>query len=68
MELRTGAARRARLRFVEKVAKAIYKAEGWTHWPMDSTDPDRDADEVCDKYLKMARAAITACKREMSNV
>lgn len=45
---------------VEAVARSIYHANGWTHWPLDSVDPDSEAEEICSKYRNMAIAALVA--------
>jgi hypothetical protein len=52
----------------EHVARAIYYAQGWTLWPMDSLDPKRDAGKICEGYYKLADAAIKAVNESTYNL
>ena len=49
---------------VDKVARAICKADGWAFWPMDQIEPDSGDEEMCRHYYKAAQAAIEAMEAE----
>jgi hypothetical protein len=49
---------------VDKVARAICKAEGWNYWPLDLIEPDSGDEEMVKYFYKAAEAAIEAMEEK----